>query len=196
MTGTVRNVCLVLTMSLGLVASSTASAQTYFLDVSGSPPTVNDAANPVVVNSIPAGTYQVTFIGTGDGGQFDAVNYWGNVTGCDGSGANCSQGWLHRVTCDIPGTGTVTINPIPSIWQTQALALANAPSGLTFTSDAGDLSCWIIDDNYSDNQGGVSMQLDRLPSALEVPTLGLRGMVLLGAALLLGGLWTIRRITG
>lgn len=181
----------VLVFALALAAP--AAAQTYLLDVNGSPPGQNDAANPVVVPAIPAGTYDVSFIGIADGGQFDAINYWGSVSGCDGSGANCSTGYLHRVTCSIPGVGDVQINPLPEIWQTPALALANAPTGLSFEADAGDLECWIVDGNYSDNIGGISLQLDLRQVTVAIPTLGAAGLAALIAGLAVAALLLMRR---
>ncbi len=48
-----------------------------------------------------AGQYRVSFAGIADGGQFDAWNPTGTVSGCDTTGANCTNGWLLSVGVDL-----------------------------------------------------------------------------------------------
>ncbi len=55
----------------------------------------NGTNNPIIL-TLSAGIYNVTPIGIADGGDYNAWNAWGNTSGCDGDGANCSMdGSIH-----------------------------------------------------------------------------------------------------
>lgn len=48
-----------------------------------------------------AGDYSFNFIGTAQGGAYDAWRAWNTETGCNAQGANCSQGWLVTLFLDL-----------------------------------------------------------------------------------------------
>lgn len=115
-----------------------------------------DATNPGGTSVLlSAGTYTVQIIGTSAGGSYDAWDPWSNgtVSGCDGSDANCSQGWTDRFTISFGGQTTQYYLPNSSYFATEALALSaytsnqldqqtgggpssSAPNPITFTLGA------------------------------------------------------------
>lgn len=118
-----------------------------------------------------AGTWVVTPIDENSGGAYTAWNAWGSVSGCDSSGANCTNGWLASysiVAPDVPddgfGGGT---------YQTPELAFQNEAEGTSFTLQSDQIvSFYIGDSNCGDNLGGVSLDVSQgvptLPNALSV----------------------------
>ncbi|MCG8456985.1 MAG: hypothetical protein MI919_11950 [Holophagales bacterium] len=185
---------MVLLLLTAFACASTASAQTYFLDLAAGNPAPNSPANPVVIPSIPEGIYDVTFVGTAQGALFDGWNAWGFVAGCDGNGANCTNGYFLAFACEVPGVGLVAIDP-NGIWQTPELSIANAPVGRSFeVTAAGDLVCYLIDNNYADNLGGSSFRLDRRLAVTEIPTLSSWGAMAFVLLLAAGALVFVRRL--
>ncbi len=84
-------------LAAGLAAAPAAS-QSIIHDVAGSTPTT--FFNPV---NLGAGTYAMRFIGTADGGAFDAFNAWNfgdDVIGCNSNGSGCGRGWLNAIVID------------------------------------------------------------------------------------------------
>jgi len=79
--------------SLALAAGS-AQAATQLVDISA----LNSTGTVV---SLAAGTYTVSFVK----GAYTAWNPWGTVSGCNGSGENCSSGWSISLGIDF-GFGT------------------------------------------------------------------------------------------
>ncbi len=124
----------------------------------------NTTTNPVSL-SLTAGTYNITPIGTADGGDYNAWNAWGHTSGCDSSGANCITGWLNRYSLSSSEFAPVTYSD-GNKYQTPLLALANAiDSSFTLTIDT-TVDFFITDDPYWDNEGGMSLRVDPVP----VPT--------------------------
>jgi PEP-CTERM motif len=78
--------------ALGLCASS---ASALVVNVSS----LSDVGTTV---DLGVGTYTVTFVGVADGAAYDAWNPFGAVTGCDGSGANCAQGYRNAFLITAP----------------------------------------------------------------------------------------------
>ena len=86
--------------------------------------------------ALAAGTYNVTFTS----GAYQAWNAWSNVSGCDGNGANCSQGWLVSLQIDTGNMGAFDRTQgssyyfsnganYPRIFSTAGAALAEAQTG-------------------------------------------------------------------
>ncbi|MEM8931851.1 MAG: hypothetical protein AAGE94_11795 [Acidobacteriota bacterium] len=177
-----------------LVGAASASAQPIFMDLAAGLPTPNSPGNPVTASDIEAGVYDVTFLSMADGGLYEGWNAWGTVTGCDGSGAGCSTGYFVAFACEVPGFGLTSVGAVTTtIWATPELAIANAPTDVSFEAEAGDLVCYILDNLYSDNLGGVSFRLDRRLPTVDVPTVGEVGLWVIGLLLGLAGIAVLRR---
>jgi hypothetical protein len=180
-----------------------------------------------------AGTYQVSFIGIADGGQFDAWNPSGTVSGCNVSGANCAEGWRISVDLDLgspsglfervdgfeylqasqAGDSHIYATASAAHAQIGGAALISAP--LTWLYDPANykptsnpfhfsipftqpVNFYIRDDSYGDNEGGISLRLDRLPtSAPSVPepaswAMMIAGFGLAGGAIRKRGLGSVK----
>lgn len=130
-----------------------------------------------------AGTYALNPIGVADGGAYDARNAWGTVSGCDGSGENCSRGWQWALGLSAPGLGLSVAGGIPIVaannpgafqvfaggtFATPLQALGAAvPTTFTILS-AGTVNFFDFDTFYGDNLGGISLELSAA-SASPVP---------------------------
>lgn len=143
-----------ITLGLFFIASITANAATVNLDSTNS--------NNATTLSLTAGTYNVSaFAGT-----YTAWNAWGYIKGCDGNGANCSQGWINNYSIETPETGAFRISD-GGRYATASLALLNALStSFTLLSDT-TVTFFIKDKPYSDNKGGMSLTIS--PSAVPIP---------------------------
>ena len=160
-----------------LTLGSAASAQVQ-IDIDS---TVHgNAGNGVLVN-LAAGDHTCQFV---DGGPFgDAYLKWSSVTGCDMNGANCAQGWTTLVGWNADGGATI-FSETPMFWQTSALAIANRSGPFTVTTTGTGVVFHMIDNNLTDNMGGVSIECALVaPSVLEVPTLSGWGLMLLAVVL-------------
>ena len=127
---------------------------------------LNTIGRPIVVN-LDAGTYRVLPIGVSGGGQYNALNPWG---------AGEPNGWYHVYSISSP---SINNNWYPSsFWennrgvfrnyQSDIAALANAPVEF-FTLNANeDVSFYIADGTYTDNAGGISLDV----AATAVPDAG------------------------
>lgn len=166
----------------------------------------SNGANAVVVDvsalapdgtSLPfgPGTYTVAFIGTGQGGAYNAWNPWGGdgsyaVTGCNDTGTSCSHGWIDQVVIN----NTFYVLPVDYFsTPMQSLdAYQNALAGgglvyapvsqadnaytpllgpITFTLLATTMVTFRVFDDpsaYSDNVGGVSLSVID-PAATPLP---------------------------
>lgn len=123
----------------------------------------SDSNNDVNV-TLPAGTYLLKPIGKAEGGTYDAWNPWGGVSGCDVNSANCTTGW--RTLYQKQFTASAIYNaPFSGNWATETLAIENSTQSACFTLDTTtEITVRIGDSNYSDNLGGVSLELHRLSS--------------------------------
>ncbi|GGI32890.1 PEPxxWA-CTERM sorting domain-containing protein [Bradyrhizobium guangdongense] len=150
-----------------------------------------DATNPAGTTIIlAAGTYQVQLIGTAAGGAYDAWDPWsgGTVSGCDGTGANCAQGWTDRFTISFNGNTTQYLLPSSSYFSTATQALTAyttspldqqvngglstpAPNPITFSlAAATPVTFGVADFPYNDNTGGVSLDVTPMTSAVPEPS--------------------------
>ena len=146
-----------------------------------------------------AGTYRVTYAGTAGGGAYDAFNYWGTVTGCNGTGSDCATGWSNHFAIDLgggngTGYGLATVGGNREVFDTAGRALSEFSSRtlqsaslaqiggnanyfmaggnaytdvmqpITFTlGSAQNVRFFVIDSFYSDNIGGVSLNVAAIP---------------------------------
>lgn len=131
--------------------------------------------------ALAAGTYTVTPIDTSQGGAYTAAKRFGSVappnTGWEWnvwvSTDGAFTGVKHGYGEGIPANGG-TYQPTAAA----AFALAPAPFQLTFGS-ATNVTFYWRDDNFSDNTGGISIDVSPVP---EPFTVGLAGAGLLAAA--------------
>lgn len=107
-----------------------------------------------------AGTYEVTPVDD----PFEAWNAWstgGAVRGCDANGENCNQGFIHQYTISFGGTSTLVANG--GRYETAELAFNNASSFVFSLAADQIVSFQIVDINYGDNSGGVSLNVSAVP---------------------------------
>jgi hypothetical protein len=154
-----------------------------------------------------AGTYTVTFVGIADGGAYDAWNPFGAVSGCDGSGANCAEGYRNAFLITAPtfaGGGsyytTIDINystALGSLSASQSAETADQLVTALASSDLTDPASYsglvgpitftlatptavkfsVFDTFFGDNVGGVSLNVSS-----AVPETSTWAMMLLGFA--------------
>ena len=141
-----------------------------------------------------AGTWQITPLGADSalGALYDGYSVWSSETGCDAQGLNCTQGWRwayrlvdgddNRISAFQSGTDLGIGNTLTA---ELSLAAAQAAGPFTFTLEqARTLYFTFTDSQYSDNRGGVSLDLSLVPTSVPVP----------GTALLMGlGLLALNR---
>lgn len=146
-----------------------------------------------------AGTYSVSYAGLAGGGNYDAFNFWGQVTGCNSQGSGCGRGWTNSFAIDFGGGvgtayGLATVGGVRQLFDTAAHAFAvyststlqsatlaqvgtnanyfhqgtnayvDVAQPITFTlASAQNVRFFVLDTNYPDNLGGVSLQLASVP---------------------------------
>jgi hypothetical protein len=85
----VRASFVAIALALGLAGPSAAAV----VDITS----LNGSGTTVLLG---AGTYRLSYAGVSGGGADDAWNPWTNVSGCDSSGMNCTNGWLDAFAID------------------------------------------------------------------------------------------------
>ena len=140
--------------------------------------------NNTVSITLDAGTYNITQVGTTDGGLYNAWNAWGDTFGCDINGENCTHGWLNSYHINSSEFSTIDIAPT-SIYADPLLALANNSGVTSFTlSTNTNVSFTTVTSFLSDNVGGISLDIQEA-SSVPAPTilwlLGIGGVGLISA---------------
>lgn len=168
-----------------LVLSFATSAHAGIIDLnaetsSGGP---NDIGNAITISGLSTSDIlAISQIGVADGGAYNAWNAWSSVTGCDGAGENCSKGWIDNWSYYLDGDTSTSMTVSNGIrYETDLLALANAPGVVPITGITS-ISFFISDFPYTDNMGGISLNLYIEPSASvpEPSIIALFGLGLLG----------------
>ncbi len=142
----------------------------------------NDDPSAVAVTLLlAAGTYDVTPVGPAQGGAYTAWNAWGGATvGCNPSGANCSQGWMHWYRVQSDEFSRMRIQD-GILYSTPGAALANSLSTQFTLAAAGPVYFFIFDTAPQGNAGGVSLLVSQVPEPAAVALL-LAGLSLLTVA--------------
>jgi len=84
-----------------ILGATAAQAGTQIVNISAA----NGDGTIVALN---AGTYTIKFIGTGEGGAYAGYSPWLSNSGCDGSGMNCSTGFIENLAIDFGVGGLFT----------------------------------------------------------------------------------------
>lgn len=170
----------VLLVCLFLLPSSLAGATIIDLDATSA----DDTGTGVTLN-LEAGDYIVTAID----GTFDAWNAWafGDVSGCDIMGENCTHGWMTAFIISSASLGEIE-NGFSDRYESAALAIAN-PTIFMFSLTAMEDVTFRVGDfaMFFDNLGGISLQITKI----SLPEPG--AILFLGAGLLLIAVVSRRR---
>lgn len=149
------SVTLILT-SLGSATPAALAQDVYNIDA------VAQCWVPPTVGGIPldlaAGLYTTLPVS----GAFDAWNAWGgSVTGCDGSGYDCSTGWVTAHTVSRPDRLAIARTPIVGeVSENPALALLR-PRRIIFRIYGGEnILLGMADSACGDNLGGLSILIE------------------------------------
>ncbi|HET9159231.1 MAG TPA: PEPxxWA-CTERM sorting domain-containing protein [Caulobacteraceae bacterium] len=174
--GRIATVCA--TALMGLVCVGSAQALTVpvgFVPIDLGIQNVSAANNTGI--TLPAGSYEIDFVGVAQGGLYDAWNPWGIVSGCDVNGAHCSNGWVNYLSFQpAAGANIITWSATNGPFDTALNALNNMQSGpistflngsfvgshaspLITLAGSPQVHLFIDDTVYSDNVGGVSFHL-------------------------------------
>ena len=118
-----------------------------------------------------AGQYVVTPVAS----PFLAANRFGTVSGCGAGGSGCQTGWEHTYYVKFD-TGLAAVRsgegeglgPVGSAYYSTAAGAFAAGASTTFTlSSARTVGFYWLDDNWDDNQGGVSLNVALVPEPHE-----------------------------
>ncbi len=102
------------------------SAFVFFGQANASTQIVNISAASGAGTSVvlAAGNYTVKFIGAAGGGLYDGYSPWSSNSGCDGSGMNCSNGFVENLSIDF-GHGVGNFDRIDGFAHGQLTVLGN-----------------------------------------------------------------------
>lgn len=106
--------------------------------------------------ALDAGSYRLVPIGPPEG-QFTAWNAWGRVSGCDPSGAGCSQGWIHSYRA---ATDRILAAAWRGIYSTPQMALDAGAVARLKLCDGASVRFYLSDPSCGDNTGGVSLRIE------------------------------------
>lgn len=124
----------------------------------------NTQKNPIV-KFFKAGAYEVSVIGTSQGGRYDAWSLWDITFGCDEKGENCTTGWLNEYNI-VSKEFNINI-PTTDKYSTPEQALASAQTtSFTLISD-GQVNFYINDELPLDNRGGMSLAVKKKRKATD-----------------------------
>lgn len=143
----------------------------------------NNQDNPVVEFFSP-GTYEVKFIGTTEGGRYDAWSRWSFIYECNESGENCTTGWLNEYYV-ISSEFNIKIKT-SGIYATPEQAKDKAQSTSFTLHSNKPVQFFIGDDLLSDNRGGVSLAVRKIYQPASTSFLGnlVFGALLIGSILI------------
>lgn len=173
------------------LAAAPVHATIVNLDATVDPNPGNALEHTEVSLLLQAGTYAVTPVDTSTpGALFTAANRFSAVSDCEADGTLCDRGWEHTYYVKIGagprvkygfGEGISPSPPGSAYFNSAALAFANAVAAPLFTLLAPEtvILSW-LDDNWGDNQGGISLSVTAVPEPSSVVLL-LAGLLLAGA---------------
>lgn len=149
-------------------ATGAASAGTI-IHLDGIRNSSQDGSNGVIV-SLGKGTYKLTISASGN----NAFNRFGNVSGCDGNGLNCTQGFETSAVVKVGSAYQVLgagggYGPIAGggYFSSSQQAVANSAGySMTLTmSQGGNITLFLGDDNVSDNLGSIDVDVSQVSAS-------------------------------
>ncbi|HEY9610318.1 hypothetical protein [Allocoleopsis sp.] len=161
---------------------------------------INATSKDPVVKFFKAGTYEVSVIGTSEGGGYDAWSRWSEEFG---------PLWLNAYTIDSPQFEKINIGKNDQIYndKTEALAAAKTRGSVTFTLNSdGEVNFSLEDDNYTDNRDGMSLAVKKKdqrkddeqptpkPSEIAPPTAGVSFIILVIVTLFSIVVWVLANL--
>ena len=143
-----------------MAVSSFGSAEAFIINLDALTATNQ---NPVVLSLAP-GAYSVTPVGIADGGAYNAWNAWGYVS-------LPHSGWLNQYVfaSDSLGEHLVTNNVR---YATDLQALQNALGSAFYLPVTENVKFYMGDNYYSDNIGGMSLDVKPVPEPATLFLLG------------------------
>lgn len=121
--------------------------------------------------TLAAGTYTATPIAPpATGASFVAATRWNYTDGCNVSGVHCQVGWANSYYLKVGSDAPIAVGPNPAggyapvYFQTANLAFANAvAASFTVTSPGTNVRFYWLDDTWTDNAGGISLNVSPVP---------------------------------
>jgi len=122
-----------------------ASKSIYIVDINAKTSTKE---NPVTLE-LNAGTYQVSVIGTSEGGAYNAWTYW-----------FLKKYWINKYSYSSSEFPEVTFTDNKDkTYETSTVALANAKDSKFTLKNTAKVYFYVNDAPYYDNKGGISLQI-------------------------------------